>query len=60
MCIIFSVYCTSGNTTINPLRAIFFRENINIYLHFMSSLHTNKTHLAEIAPRVRQGPTYST
>ena len=26
---------------INPLRAKFVRENINIYLHFMSFLHTS-------------------
>ena len=37
-----------------------FSENINIYLHFMSLLHTNKTHVVEIPPRVRQGPAYST
>ena len=42
------------------LRAIFFRENINIYLHFMSFLHTNKPQVVEIPPRVRQGPAYST
>ena len=46
--------------SINPLHAIFFRENINIYLHFMSFLHTNKTQVVEIPPRVRQGPAYST
>ena len=45
---------------VNPLRAIFFRENINIYLHFMSFFHTNNTQLVEIPPRVRQGPAYST
>ena len=28
---------------LNPLRAKFLRENINIYLHFMSFLHTSKT-----------------
>ena len=27
----------------NPLRAKFFRVNINIYLHFMPFIHTNKT-----------------
>ena len=26
----------------------------------MSFLHTNKTQVVEIPPRVRQGPTYST
>ena len=45
---------------VNPLRAKFSRENINIYLHFMSFLHTNKTQVPEIPPRVRQGPAYST
>ena len=45
---------------INTLRVIFIRENINIFLHFMSLLHTNKTQVIEIRPRVRQGPAYST
>ena len=45
---------------INPLHVIFFRENINIYLHFMSFLHSNKTQVVEIPPRVRQGPAYPT
>ena len=44
----------------NPSRAKFFRENTNIYLHFMSFLHTNKAHAVEIPPRVRQGPAHST
>ena len=44
----------------NPLHAKFLRKNINIYLHFMSFLHTNKTQVVEIPPRVRQGPAYST
>ena len=44
----------------NPLHAKFLRENINIYLHFMSFLHTNKTQVVEIPPRVRQGPAYFT
>ena len=43
----------------NPLSAKFLRENINIYLHLMSFLHTNKTPVVEIPPRVRQGPAYS-
>ena len=30
--------------------ALFFRENINIHLHFMSSLHTDKTQVVEIPP----------
>ena len=45
---------------VNSLRAEFFRGNTNIYLHFMSFLHTNKTQVVEISPRVRQGPAYST
>ena len=45
---------------INPLRAKFFRGNINIYLHFMSFLHTNKTQVVEVPPWVRQWPAYST
>ena len=45
--------------SINPLRAIFLRDNINIYLYFMSFLHTNNTQVVEIPPRVRQGPAYS-
>ena len=49
-----------GAFYINPLCANFLRENINIYLHFMLFLHTNKTHVVEIPPRVRQGPAYST
>ena len=49
-----------GVDKVIPLRAIFFMENINIYLHFMSFLHTNKTQVVEIPPRVRQGPAYST
>ena len=51
-----SVQCQA----INPLRAKFLRDNINIYLHFMSFLHTNKTQVAEIPPRVRGRPAYST
>ena len=45
---------------INPFDAKFFRENINVYLHFMSFLHIDKTQVVEIPPRVRQGPAYST
>ena len=45
---------------VNPLCAKFFRVNINTYLYFMSFLHTNKTQVVEIPPRVRQGPAYST
>ena len=44
----------------NHLRVKCLRENINIYLHFMSFLRTNRTQVVEIPPRVRQGPAYST
>ena len=45
---------------LNPLHAKFFRENINIYLHFMSFLHIDKTQVVEIPRWIRQGPAYST
>ena len=45
---------------INPLRAKFFRGNINIYLHFVSFLHIDMAQVVEIFPQVRQEPTYST
>ena len=32
----------------------------NIYLHFMSFLHIDMTHVVEILPQIRQGPTHST
>ena len=50
------VTCNHG---INPLRAKFFRGNINIYLHFLSLHHIDMTQIVEILPRVRQGPIYS-
>ena len=45
---------------INPLRAKFLRENIKMYLHFMSFLHTDNTQVVEIPPWVRQGLAYIT
>ena len=45
---------------VNPLRAKFFRGNINIYLHFVSFLHINMTQVVEILHQIRQEPTYST
>ena len=45
---------------LNPLRAKFFRGNINIYLHFVSFLHIETTQVVEILPQVTQEPTYST
>ena len=50
----------SRDHIINPLCAKFLRENINICLHLMSFLHTNKTQVVEIPPQVRQGLAYST
>ena len=46
--------------SINSLRAKFFRGNINIYLHFMSLLHIDVTHVLKTLPQLRPGPTYST
>ena len=34
----------------NPLRAKFFRVNINMYLHFMSFLQIDMTHVLRIPP----------
>ena len=45
---------------INPLRAKFWRGNINVYLHFKSLLHIDLTQVLKILPQVRPGPTYST
>ena len=45
---------------INPLRAKFFRGNINIYLNFVSFLHLDTMQVVEILPQIRQEPTYST
>ena len=45
---------------LNPLRAKFFRRNINIHLHFVSFLHIDTTQVLEILPQIRQEPTYST
>ena len=45
--------------SVNPLRAKFFKGNINIYLHFMSFLHIDMTQVLKILPQVRGGPTYS-
>ena len=47
-------------SSINPLRAKYFRGNINIYLHFVSFLHIDMTQVVEILPQIRQEPTYST
>ena len=48
------------NELINPLRAKFFRGNMDIYLQFVSFLHIDKTQVVEILPQIRQEPTYST
>ena len=42
----------------NSLRAKFFRGNINMYLHFISFLHTDMPKIVEILPRIRPGLTY--
>ena len=38
----------------------FFRENISIYLHFVSFLHIDTTQVVEILPQIRQELAYST
>ena len=45
---------------INPLRAKFFRGNINTYLYFVSFLLIDMTGVVEILHQIRQEPTYST
>ena len=56
------IYASLGlsDLRVNPLRAKFFRGNINIYLHFVSFLHIGMAQVVEILPQVRQEPTYST
>ena len=49
-----------SNGYVNPLRAKFFRGNINIYLHFMSLLHIDMAQVLKILSWVRPGLTYST
>ena len=51
---------TFKNHIINSLSAKFFRGNINMYLHFMLFLYTDKTMIIEILPRIRPGLTYFT
>ena len=49
-----------GTCVFNPLRAKFFRENINKYLHFVSFLNIDTTQIDEILTQIRQEPAYST
>ena len=42
----------TGPDCINPLRAKFFRGNINMYLHFVSFLHIDMTQVLKILPRI--------
>ena len=44
---------------INPLRAKFFRENINIYLHFVSFPYIGTVQVIEILSQITQEHTYS-
>ena len=41
----------------NPLRAKFFKGNINIYLHFVSLLHIDMAQVLKILSQVRLGLT---
>ena len=45
---------------LNPLCAKISGSSINIYLQYLSFLHTDMTQVVEILFRVRQGHTYST
>ena len=45
---------------INHLHAEFFKGNIKMYVQFISFLHTDMTHVAEILSDVRQELAYST
>ena len=65
LCCSFSFICMlmellMQSNEFNPLRAEFFRGNINIYLHFVSFLHIDTTQVVEILPQIRQEHTYST
>ena len=51
--------CNGIRRHINPLPAKFFKGKKNLYLHFMSFLHTDMTQVVEILPQVRQDITYS-
>ena len=51
---------TKMSSVFNPLRAKFFRGNINIYLHFVSYLHIDTTQVVEIFPQIREEPAYAT
>ena len=55
-----SCICVNDCRYLNPLRANFFRGNINIYLYFMSIPHIDMTQVLKILPQVRPGLTYST
>ena len=46
-----------ANFCLNSLRAKFVSENINIYLQFLSFLHTDMTRVVELIARVIKGYT---
>ena len=46
--------------TYNSLHAKFLGRNTNMYLHFMSLLHIDMTHVVEILSHMTQGPTWFT
>ena len=60
ICRIRSSWVVITASWINPLRARFFRGNINIYLHLVSFVHIDITQVIEILPQIRQWPTYTT
>ena len=58
MCWCKNYNCSICCFDINPLRAKFFKGNINIHLHFVSFLHIDMTQVLKILPQVKEGPTY--
>ena len=53
-------YSSFSITKVNSLHAKFFRGNINMYLHFVSFIHTDMPKIIEVLPRIRAGLTYFT
>ena len=54
------MYAMGNELIITLYVLIFFRENVDIYLHFVSYLRIDMTQVVEILPQIRQEPTYST
>ena len=59
MAVFVSSVVSAERVMVNPLRAEFFRGNINICLYFVSFLHIDTTQVVEILPQISQEPAYS-